>query len=81
MKKFFNLPTSYKFEMNDLRAFTTIINVLCIIIFGYAAGFFGLVIAGCGLIKDLLNPERHLNEFLMHSANTILNNYFIVQVL
>lgn len=77
IKKFFNIETAYKFEMNDLRAIIQIINVLLIMMFGLSVSWFGLTIALCGIIKDCHNPNRHLNDFLMHGASAVLNIYFL----
>lgn len=77
MKKFLNIERGYKFEMNDFRAATTILNVVLVMIFGFASSWFGLTLAVAGLIKDFQNKNRHLNDFLMHGANLILSCYFL----
>ena len=77
MKNFFNIETAYKFEWNDLRALTMILNVLFVMIFGFSASWFGLSIAIFGIIKDCTNENRHLNEILMHAAGVVLNCYFL----
>lgn len=76
MKKFFRIETPYKFEMNDLRAITQIINVTLIMIFGLSISWFGLAIAFCGLIKDF-TTDRHINGILMHMAGVVLNLFFL----
>lgn len=80
MKTFFNIENKYKFEWNDLRAFAMIINVIAIIIFGYAAAYAGFIIAGIGLIKDFSNKNRHINDVVLHLSNIILNLYFFSQL-
>lgn len=80
MKHFLNIKTPYKFEWQDLRALATILNVIGIIIFGYTAAWLGLTIAIVGIIKDLTNNNRHLNDFLLHGATLILNIYFLAQI-
>lgn len=77
MRKFFNISDSYRFEMNDLRAMIQILNVALIMMFGLSVSWFGLAIAVCGLIKDCRNPNRHVNDFLMHGASATLNIYFL----
>lgn len=77
MKNFFNIETAYKFEWNDLRALTMILNVLFVIIFGFSASWFGLSIAIFGIIKDCTNKNRHINDMLMHGASILLNCYFL----
>lgn len=76
MKKFFNITESYKFEMNDLRAVIQMINVILIMIFGLSVSWFGLAIAGCGLVKDF-TTDRHINSILMHLSGCVLNIYFL----
>ena len=77
MKKIFNISEPYKFEYNDLRCFITIINVILIMVYGLSIAWFGLVVAGIGVVKDL-TIDKKVNGFLMHSANIILNLYFIL---
>ena len=76
VKKFFNIETKYKFEMNDLRCIIQIINVVLIMIFGLSVSWFGLTIAVCGLVKDFYT-DRHINSILMHTATAVLNLYFL----
>lgn len=76
IKKFFNIETSYKFEMNDLRAFIQIVNVALIMMFGLSVSWFGLALAVFGLIKDF-TTDRHINSILMHIASGVLNIYFL----
>lgn len=76
MKKFFNIETSYRFEMNDLRAVIQVINVILIMIFGLSVSWFGLALAVFGLIKDFAT-DRHINSITMHTASMVLNIYFL----
>lgn len=80
MKNFFNINTKYRFEWNDLRAAAMMINVIAIICFGYAAAYAGLVIAAVGIVKDLSNKNRHLNDILLHLSSVVLNIYFLTQI-
>ena len=77
IKKFFNINTNYKFEMNDLRAGIQILNVVLIMIYGLAISWFGLALAVFGLVKDFAT-DRHINSILMHSASMVLNIYFLI---
>ena len=77
MKNFLNIEHGYKFEMNDFRALTMIINVALVMIFGFASSWFGFTLALAGLVKDFQNKNRHLNDFLMHGASLTLNCYFL----
>lgn len=77
MKKIFNISEPYKFEYNDLRCFITIVNVILIMVYGLSIAWFGLIVAGIGIVKDL-TIDKKVNGFLMHSANIILNLYFIL---
>ena len=76
VRKFFRIETNYKFEMNDLRAVIQIINVVLIMIYGLSIAWFGLAVAVAGLIKDF-TTDRHINGIAMHSANIVLNLYFL----
>ena len=76
IKDFFRIETSYKFEMNDIRAVIQIINVVLIMIFGLSVSWFGLALAAFGLIKDF-TTDRHINSIAMHTASAILNIYFL----
>lgn len=77
MKQFLNIAAPYRFEMNDFRAVTMIINVVLVMLFGFASAWFGFTLAIAGLIKDCKNPNRHLNDFLIHFSSLILNCYFL----
>jgi hypothetical protein len=76
MREFFNIETSYRFEMNDLRAVIQVLNVVLIMIFGLSVSWFGLALAVFGLIKDFAT-DRHLNSITMHTASMVLNIYFL----
>lgn len=77
MKNFFNIEHKYKFEMNDIRALTMIMNVVLVMLVGFSASWFGLAIAVFGIIKDITNKERHINDMAMHCASALLNCYFL----
>lgn len=76
MKKFFRIESRYAFEWNDLRAGITFVNVLLIMAFGLSMSWFGLAVAGFGLIKDF-TTDRRISSILMHFSNLILNIFFI----
>lgn len=76
IKKFFNIETAYKFEMNDIRAVIQVINVALIIMYGLSVAWFGLALAVFGLIKDF-TTDRHINSIVMHLAGAVLNIYFL----
>ena len=77
MREFFKINQNYKFEINDLRSFLTILNVVLILIFGLSFAWFPLIIAGFGIVKDL-TIDKKINGLLMHLANFILNFYFLL---
>lgn len=66
----------YIFEINDIRAFITVINVLLVLIFGISIAWFGLAVSIIGIFKDIFIDKR-INGTVMHTANAILNIYFI----
>lgn len=76
IKKFFHIETAYKFDWNDLRAFTMMINVALIMVFGLSVSWFGLAIAVFGLIRDF-TTDRRVSGIMMHLSSMILNLYFI----
>lgn len=78
MRNFFNVETAYQFEWNDLRALTMVLNVIFVMIFGFSASWFGLTVAIVGIIKDITNKSRHLNDMLIHAAGVALNCYFLM---
>jgi len=76
------MKEKYRFELGDLRAFITLVNVMLIIKFGLSVAWFGLVIAGLGLIIDIVkyfskNTDFRVNSAIMHTANIVLNVYFM----
>ena len=77
MRNFFNVETAYRFEWNDLRALTMILNVVLVMLFGFTASWFGLAVAAFGIVKDLTNKDRHINDITMHLSGVILNCYFL----
>ena len=79
IKRFFNIETAYKFEMNDLRAVIQVINVALIIVYGLSVAWFGLALAVFGLIKDL-TTDRHINSIVMHLAGAVLNINFLIML-
>ncbi len=79
IKKFFNIETAYKFEMNDLRAAIQVINVGLIIAYGLSVAWFGLALAVFGLIKDF-TTDRHINSIVMHLAGAVLNINFLIML-
>lgn len=76
IRKFFNIETTYRFEMNDIRALIQIVNVALIMMFGLKVSWFGLALAIFGLIKDF-TTDRHINSIVMHTAGMVLNIYFL----
>lgn len=73
----------YQFEWNDLRCLITIINVVLVMIFGLSIAWFGLAVAGIGIIKDLTEiPDGRfrVSSLLMHLANVALNIFFLCQL-
>lgn len=76
IKKFFNIETSYQFEMNDIRSLIQVANVVLIMMFGLKVSWFGLALAVFGLIKDF-TTDRHINSIVMHMAGAVLNIYFL----
>jgi len=79
MKEFFGINNKYRIEYNDIRALITVVNVLLIMRFGLSIAWFGLIVAGIGLIKDIA-LDRRINGMIMHFANIVLNVYFLTLI-
>lgn len=71
---------NYNFEWNDLRAVTTLVNVVLIMIYGLSISWFGLALAILGIIKDVTDKEFRWNSFVMHLSNAILNVFFLAKL-
>lgn len=70
----------YQFEWNDLRACTTVINVVLIMIYGLSISWFGLALGILGVIKDITDKDFHWNGLIMHLANIVLNVFFLTKL-
>lgn len=77
MKKFFSIETNYRFEITDLIAFFTILNVMLIILGVWFAPLFGLVNCLIAIILNIKN-KTHINTYLIQIALIILNIYFLI---
>lgn len=60
----------YKFEINDLRCILTLLNIGLILKFDIRWGWFGVLLAALGIIKDYMTDKK-INSIIMHSANLI----------
>ena len=73
----------YKFEWNDIRAVITLVNVILIMIYGLSISWFGLAVAGLGIIKDLTeipDGKFRYSSLVMHLTNVALNVFFLIQL-
>ena len=80
IKKFFNITTPYTFDFNDVRCMLTLINFVCLIIFGTTVAYFGLILAVFGLVRDLTIADRRLNSTVLHFTNILINLYFLLNI-
>ena len=76
------MKEKYRFELGDLRAFITVVNVMLIIKYGLSVAWFGLAIAGLGLVIDIIkwfsrDTSFRANNAIIHTANVVLNIYFM----
>ena len=69
----------YNFEINDIRAVLTVVNVILIMQFGLSVAWFGLAISVFGLVKDWIT-DKHINGIIMHFSTIVLNIYFLFLV-
>lgn len=77
MKKFFGIEEeNYRFEIFDLTAIITILNVLFIVLGFWWAPILGLV--NC-IIITIFNVKNHahINAYLTQIALVVLNVYFL----
>jgi len=73
----------YQFEWNDIRAVITLVNVILIMIYGLSISWFGLAVAGLGIIKDLTeipDGKFRYSSLVMHLTNVALNVFFLIQL-
>lgn len=76
IKKFFGIEKSYEFELMDLFAFITILNVVLILVGIWWAPIFGVI--NCVLnIGFSIRNKTHINFYLMQIALLVLNIYFL----
>lgn len=76
MKKFFSIETSYQFEIYDLTALITILNVSLIICGFRWAPLLGLTNCIIFLVFAIKN-HLHLNTYVTQIALIILNIFFL----
>lgn len=77
MKEFFGINNHYKFEIYDLTAIFTLLNVILIIKGIWFAPIFGLI--NCAIIIALnIQNRAHINAYLTQVALVALNIFFLV---
>ena len=77
MRDFFNIKEDYyKFEIYDLTAILTILNVVFVLMGYWWAPIFGLVNCVICLTINVIN-KLHINAYLTQVALIILNIYFL----
>ena len=77
MSEFFSIEEKeYKFEIWDLTALITILNVAFILMGFWWAPILGLVNCAICLVMNVIN-KVHINNSVTHVALIILNIYFL----
>ena len=77
MREFFNIEEKeYKFEIWDLTALITILNVAFILMGFWWAPIFGLVNCAICLVMNVIN-KVHINNYVTQVALIVLNIYFL----
>ena len=77
MRDFFSIKEEYyRFEIYDLTAILTILNVVFVLMGYWWAPIFGLVNCAICLIMNVIN-KLHINAYLTQMALIILNIYFL----
>lgn len=64
----FELTTPYKFELNDLRAILSVINLWSILHHNTTLIFICVIVAVIGILNDLY-INRRLNGLIIHLAH------------
>lgn len=77
MREFFSITENkYRFEIFDLTAVITILNVLFIVLGQWWAPILGLL--NCGICIGLnIKSRAHINAYLTQIALIVLNIYFL----
>lgn len=68
----FELTTPYKFELNDLRAILSVINLWSILHHNTVLIFICVIVAVIGILNDLY-INRRLNGLIIHLCALIIN--------
>ena len=77
MREFFSIEEKeYKFEIWDLTALITILNVAFILMGFWWAPILGLVNCAICLVMNVIN-KVHINNYVTQVALIILNIYFL----
>ena len=77
MREFFTIEEKeYKFEIWDLTAFITILNVAFILMGFWWAPILGLVNCAICLVMNVIN-KVHINNYITQVALIVLNIYFL----
>lgn len=76
MKEFFSIEESFRFELADLSALLTVLNVVLIIMDYWWAPFFGLANCVLGLYTNAKN-RLHINMYVLQVALIVLNIFFL----
>ena len=77
MRDFFSIKEEYyRFEVYDLTAILTILNVVFVLMGYWWASIFGLVNCAICLTMNVVN-RLHINAYLTQVALIILNIYFL----
>ena len=77
MREFFNIEEKeYKFEIWDLTALITILNIAFILMGFWWAPILGLVNCAICLVMNVIN-KVHINNYVTQVALIVLNIYFL----
>ena len=77
MREFFSIKEKeYKFEIWDLTALITILNVAFILMGFWWAPILGLVNCAICLVMNVIN-KVHINNYITQVALIVLNIYFL----
>jgi len=72
MKKFFKLDKPYEFDINDIRAILSIINLWSIVVKNNIMIFVCVLLAAFGVINDVAF-NRRINGLVIHFSSLLIN--------
>jgi len=77
MRRFFGIETTYRFELTDLFALLTVLNVVLILVGSPIGMVIGLVSCAINFVV-LVKTQGHINAYIIQIMLVVLNVYFLI---